>query len=72
MHSFLNLFHMHIFFYARTYEKKYTKKLTYKNYARDLTNHRVHMYVRDLTKQFVCRNTEVKITKIICKDGSFQ
>ena len=24
----LSLFHMHVFFYARAYEKKYTKKLT--------------------------------------------
>ena len=29
----LSLFHMHVFFYARTYEKKYTKKLTLKNHA---------------------------------------
>ena len=48
------------------------KEAYIKNYARDLTNHCVHMYVIDLTKQFVCRNIKVKIAKIICKDGSFQ
>ena len=36
-------------FLRKDLREKYAKKLTYKNYARDLTNHCVHMYIRDLT-----------------------